>query len=153
MNSLSVSLISLCHPSFFAPQLNPPPPLSPPPFTLPLQILSSSLSDAFSGAAYHEHRIDSLDHAVELTNAAEAAVEEGVKTAKRIDDAVALLHRILQMPTAKLELWNVKDLKRKYCHKVLLVLLCIVSARMINQGIRSAFFLKCAMSRRVAFSI
>jgi hypothetical protein len=71
-----------------------------------------------SGAAFHEHRIDSLDHAVELTNAAEAAVEEGVKNAKRIDDAVSLLHRILQMPKAKQELWNVKDLKRKYCHKV-----------------------------------
>jgi len=55
---------------------------------------------------------------VELTNAAEAAVEEGVKNAKRIDDAVSLLHRILQMPKAKQELWNVKDLKRKYCHKV-----------------------------------
>jgi len=31
---------------------------------------------------------------------------------------VSLLHRILQMPKAKQELWNAKDLNRKYCHKV-----------------------------------
>jgi len=81
-----------------------------------VQNVSERKASFESGQSFHEHRLESQDHAVTLTSAAEENLDKKEKAVKALKEELDTLNKKMLMGRVKLEHWCVKDLKRKACH-------------------------------------
>jgi len=81
-----------------------------------VELVAARREDFEAGKPFFDHRIDSVEDANNITEAAATALEEAEKALEEKSIIVAKFHSQLNMNRKQLMVWCERDIKMKYCH-------------------------------------